>query len=89
MLINLNYVALRKHTEMDIKKVTDKKSIDIFAGGTRFYIAPHLALSAPAEGNTGFLLETICQKVFGDKMDIRLHLTRQAKPHRILANDPP
>lgn len=66
----------------------DKKSVHIFAGGTRFYIAPHLALSAPAEGNTGFLLETICKRVF-DTMDVKLHLTRQARAHRILADDPP
>jgi hypothetical protein len=66
----------------------DKKSVHIFAGGTRFYLAPHLALSAPAEGNTGFLLETICKRVF-DTMDVKLHLTRQARAHRILADDPP
>jgi hypothetical protein len=55
----------------------DKKSIEIFAGGTRFYIAPHLALSAPAEGQSGLDLDRICRKVFGDSMDIKLHLTRQ------------
>lgn len=70
------------------RRLMDKKSVHIFAGGTRFYIAPHLALSAPAEGNTGFLLETICKRVF-DTMDVKLHLTRQARAHRTLADDPP
>ena len=68
--------------------MSDKKSIHIFSGGTRFYIAPHLALSAPAEGTTGTVLETICGRVFGDKMDVKCHRTRMAKG-RELAGDPP
>lgn len=57
----------------------DKKQIAIIGGGTISWIRNHLALSAPAYGKTACKLTEICEKVFGDTMDIRLYLTRMAE----------
>ena len=53
------------------------KQIHIIGGGTFSYVRTHLALAAPAFGETAKHLFTLCQNRF-DKMDVNLHLTKMA-----------
>lgn len=55
------------------------KEIHIIAGGTVFHIAPHLALSAPAYGNTGWDLVESVYCAIGSESKIYLHLTKMAE----------
>lgn len=52
------------------------KKIHIISGGTVAHIATHLALCAPAYGNTGLQLEHLCEEL--SKLDVDLHETRLA-----------
>lgn len=54
-----------------------QKQIHIFGGGTTEHITSHLALSAPAYGQTARTLAVLCHEVF-EHMDVQLHLTRMA-----------
>ena len=56
------------------------KNIHIISGGTRFYVAPHFATSAPAMGATGWKLLELCKKAFSEEEDtsVNLHLTKMA-----------
>lgn len=53
------------------------KRVHIIGGGTVSYIRSHLALSAPAYGQTAKKLESLC-KDYSDKMEVVTHLTRMA-----------
>lgn len=68
---------LSKHWS-DAMNSSHKRQIHIISGGTCYWIAPHLALSAPAYGRTGRSLESLCKDIFGDEMEINLHLTKMA-----------
>lgn len=54
------------------------KYVHIIGGGTVFHIRPHLALSAPAYGNTAHELEQLCKREFDANYSTMLHLTRMA-----------
>lgn len=53
------------------------KTVHIIGGGTVSHIRSHLALSAPAYGNTARKLDELCL-AHSDKLDVQLHLTRMA-----------
>src|ERR1700722_12606693 len=54
------------------------KNIEIIGGGTVFHVRNHLALTAPAYGQTARrLADIVYDKVLGDS-NIHLHLTRMA-----------
>lgn len=53
------------------------KIIYVFGGGTVSYISSHLALSAPAYGNTARKIADLCQKRFN--LDVHLELTTMAR----------
>lgn len=55
----------------------DNKTVHIIGGGTVNYLASHLAVCAPAYGNTARKLFFICQSQF-DKLDVKIHLTKMA-----------
>lgn len=58
------------------------KNIEIIGGGTVSHVRNHLALTAPAYGNTARKLHNLCvEKVVGDMMfdyNVNLHLTKMA-----------
>jgi hypothetical protein len=54
-----------------------KKTVHVIGGGTIFHITPHLAISAPAYGNTARQLAEISRVRF-PSMDTELHLTKMA-----------
>ena len=63
------------------------KTIQIISGGTFYHVRPHLALSAPAFGSTGRMLEKLCVEMIPE-MDTYLYLTRMADPtSRIETNE--
>lgn len=64
------------------------KSIHILGGGTFSHVRSHLALAAPAFGETARKLETLCKEKF-TTMDIHLHLTRMADntSKKLVTND--
>ena len=51
------------------------RKIHIIGGGTFSDVKAHLAVSAPAFGNTAKRMRALCEERFGDKMDVELHLT--------------
>lgn len=53
------------------------KTTHIIGGGTISHIRSHLALAAPAYGNTARKLDELC-RAHSDKLDVQLHLTRMA-----------
>lgn len=53
------------------------KKVIIFGGGTFSYVRSHLAIAAPAFGETACQLEKLCCDRF-DNMDIELYLTKMA-----------
>lgn len=53
------------------------KKIHIISGGTFFHVRPHLALAAPAFGQTGLDLVNICRDLISE-MDTVEHPTRMA-----------
>jgi hypothetical protein len=55
----------------------NNKKIHIFSGGTVFHVANHLALSAPAYGETGKKLVDLCKKQFNG-MSVINHPTKMA-----------
>jgi hypothetical protein len=54
------------------------KNIDIIGGGTLFHVRNHLALTAPAYGNTARYLFGNCFEEGADHYNINLHLTKMA-----------
>lgn len=54
------------------------KSIEIIGGGTVYHVRNHLALTAPAYGNTARYLQQACFEEGADHYDINLHLTKMA-----------
>ena len=70
----------------------DKKQIAIIGGGTVSWIASHLALSAPAYGQTARLIESICSDMIPE-MESFLYLTsmaggcQYADSHRLETNE--
>lgn len=65
-----------------------KKRIDIFGGGTFSHVRNHLALAAPAFGETARKLYLRSLKKFPE-MDVRIHLTKMADPQnsKIVTNN--
>jgi len=53
------------------------KRIHIIAGGTINKFSPHAAISSPAYGKTGRILEKLCKERF-EHLDVHLHLTKMA-----------
>jgi hypothetical protein len=53
------------------------QKVIIIGGGTVFHIRPHLALSAPAYGQTAVDIADLCD-AWGFDWDVQLHLTRMA-----------
>ena len=62
------------------------KQIHIFGGGTFSYVRNHLALAAPAFGETAEILFYLCKKRF-EKMDVNLHLTKMADSNSTLVTN--
>jgi hypothetical protein len=60
------------------------KKVHVLGGGTFSYVRNHLALSAPAFGQTARILYNMSIKRFPVEMDVELHLTKMASP---LEND--
>jgi hypothetical protein len=54
------------------------KTIEIIGGGTVYHVRNHLALTAPAYGNTARYLQQVCFDEGADHYDINLHLTKMA-----------
>lgn len=54
------------------------KQIHILGGGTFNYVRAHLALSAPAFGETAKKLYSLTNERFSPRMDVKLHLTKMA-----------
>lgn len=67
----------------------NNKKIVILGGGTNTYISNHLALSAPAYGNTAVKLEEKFRQHSENKMDVNLYLTKMAHPDCKDAPDTP
>lgn len=53
------------------------KKVHIFGGGTVSHVRPHLALCAPAYGNTARQIEILCKKRL-EKLIVEKHLTTMA-----------
>ncbi len=53
------------------------KTVHIVGGGTVSHVRSHLAIAAPAYGNTARKLDELC-RAHSDKLEVRLHLTRMA-----------
>lgn len=60
-----------------------KKKVHIIGGGTINYIRSHLALAAPAYGQTARRLKDLCES-HSDKLEVALHLTRMAGGEKTL-----
>lgn len=61
--------------------MADRKKVVIIGGGTVAHVRNHLALCAPAYGETARLIETMCRERFMS-MDVELHLSRMAGGYR-------
>lgn len=57
--------------------MADNKKVHILGGGTIYHVRPHLALCAPAYGQTAETLSNLCQE-YSKNLDVELHLTRMA-----------
>ncbi len=55
-----------------------RTKIQILGGGTVSYVRPHLALTAPAYGETARNLEALCNRHSGHSSEVVLHLTKMA-----------
>ena len=55
----------------------DKKKVVIIGGGTVSWVRNHLAVSAPAYGNTARMLEEICAAKM-PTMETQVYLTKMA-----------
>ncbi len=55
-----------------------EKKIHVLGGGTVSYVRPHLALTAPAYGETARYLDKLCRNHPDRKGDVVLHLTKMA-----------
>lgn len=66
-----------------------KKVIHVIGGGTFNYVRAHLALSAPAFGETAKRIAILCEEMFDkDGYEVRLHLTKMADSRSdIITND--
>lgn len=53
------------------------KKVHIFGGGTVYHVRPHLALCAPAYGNTAHQLNKLCQERL-EKLTVYTHMTKMA-----------
>jgi len=62
------------------------KQIAIIGGGTISWVASHLALSAPAYGQTARSLEKICNELIPE-MDVKLHVTKMAGGNHLETNE--
>lgn len=62
------------------------KKIVIIGGGTIMHVRNHLALCAPAYGNTANDLAKLCKEMI-PKMDVELHLTKMAGGTSLETND--
>ena len=62
------------------------KQIHIFGGGTFSFVRNHLALSAPAFGETAKYIMNLCKSRFNN-MDVNLHLTKMADHHSTLVTN--
>jgi hypothetical protein len=60
-----------------METIPGNKKVHIIGGGTVSHIRTHLALTAPAYGQTAKRLEALC-KEHSDKLDVVLHLTKMA-----------
>lgn len=60
-----------------------RKQIHIVGGGTIEPVRSHLALAAPAYGNTARELDELCQE-YMPEMDTQVHLTKMADPESSL-----
>lgn len=67
-------------------KVSMKKKIEIIGGGTVAHITSHLALSAPAYGQTAVKLYNICENK-AEQFDVHVEFTRMAGGTLIETND--
>lgn len=63
------------------------KKVHIIGGGTFSYVRNHLALAAPAFGDTAKSLYILSKERFENKMDIVLHLTKMADSHSLLVTN--
>lgn len=65
--------------------MSSKQEIHIIGGGTVYHVRPHLALSAPAYGNTAKTLKRILASMgYGDA---KLHLTKMAGGDKLETNE--
>ncbi len=55
-----------------------RTKIQILGGGTVSYVRPHLALTAPAYGETARRLEALLKRHSGHSSEVVLHLTKMA-----------
>lgn len=66
--------------------MADRKDIVIIGGGTVDWVAPHLAVAAPAYGTTAIKLEELCREIIPE-MDRTLYLTKMALGHKCFSQD--
>lgn len=66
-----------------------KSIIHVLGGGTFNHVRSHLALSAPAFGNTARQIAKLCEEAFDkNKYEVRLHLTKMANSSsNLVTND--
>lgn len=57
-----------------------RKAVHIFGGGTFSPVRNHLALAAPAFGETARQIAILCQETQGGKLRVEMHLTKMADP---------
>ena len=62
------------------------KTIEIIGGGTVSHVRNHLALAAPAYGNTAKSLQLLAFEEGADHYDINLHLTKMAGGSKLETN---
>jgi hypothetical protein len=66
-----------------MESIVPNKQIHIVGGGTIEPVHSHLAISAPAFGNTARQLGELCEVIIPE-MDTNVHLTKMADPNSIL-----
>lgn len=66
-----------------------KKVIHVIGGGTFNYVRAHLALTAPAFGETAKQIASLCEEMFDkEEYEVKLHLTKMADTQsNIVTND--
>lgn len=68
--------------------MSSNKVIHIIGGGTVSHVRNHLALCAPAYGETSRTLASLCRQHPDNQLDVSLHLTRMAAGVSSLPNVP-